>query len=54
MKAHLEGGEGLIMSPKHLDRAASVDFCGACHQTWVDVQMGDALGAATARFPAYG
>lgn len=54
MRAHLEGGEGLIMSPKHLDRFASVDFCGACHQTWVDVQMGDALGAATARFPVYG
>ena len=53
MKAHLEGGEGLIMSPKRLDRVASVDFCGACHLTWVDAQMGDVMGAATVRFPAY-
>ncbi len=54
MKAHLEGGEALIMSPKRLDRVASVDFCGACHLTWVDVQMGDSRGEATARFPAFG
>ena len=53
MKAHIEGGEGLTMNPKHLDRTASVDFCGACHMTWVDVQLGDLTGASTVRFPAY-
>jgi hypothetical protein len=53
MKSHVEGGEGLIMNPKRLDRTASVDFCGACHMTWVDVQLDEAAGAATVRFPAY-
>lgn len=53
MKAHVEGGEGLIMNPKHLDRTARVDFCGACHMTWVDVQLGDLTGPPTVRFPAY-
>ena len=53
MKSHVEGGEGLIMNPKRLDRTASVDFCGACHMTWVDVQLDEATGAATVRFPAY-
>ena len=53
MKSHVEGGDGLIMNPKRLDRTASVDFCGACHMTWVDVQLGDAIGSATVRFPAY-
>jgi hypothetical protein len=53
MKAKLEGGEALIMNPKRLDRTASVDFCGACHMTWVDVQLGDVTGPPTVRFPAY-
>jgi|HubBroStandDraft_4_1064222.scaffolds.fasta_scaffold00186_20 hypothetical protein len=53
MKSHVEGGEGLIMNPKRLDRTASVDFCGACHMTWVDVQLDEATGASTVRFPAY-
>jgi hypothetical protein len=53
MKANIEGGEALIMSPKRLDRTASVDFCGACHMTWVDVQLGDVTGPPTVRFPAY-
>ena len=53
MKAGVEGGEALIMNPGHLERTASVDFCGSCHMTWVDVQMGDLTGAPTIRFPAY-
>ena len=53
MKAGIEGGEGLTLNPRHLDRAASVDFCGACHMTWVDVQLGDVTGQLTVRFPAY-
>jgi hypothetical protein len=53
MKAGVEGGEALIMNPGRLDRTASVDFCGSCHMTWVDVQLSDATGAPTIRFPAY-
>jgi hypothetical protein len=53
MKAGVEGGEALIMNPGHLERTALVDFCGSCHMTWVDVQMGDLTGAPTIRFPAY-
>lgn len=53
MKARIEGGGGLTMNPKRLDRTASVDFCGSCHMTWVDVQLGDLTGASTVRFPAY-
>jgi len=53
MKAGVEGGEDLIMNPGHLDRTASVDFCGSCHMTWVDVSMGELTGTPTIRFPAY-
>jgi len=53
MKAGVEGGEGFIMNPARLDRSASVDFCGSCHMTWVDVQLEDLMGASTVRFPAY-
>ena len=53
MKAGVEGGEGFIMNPARLDRTASVDFCGSCHMTWVDVQLEDASGSSTVRFPAY-
>jgi len=53
MKAGIEGGEGMILNPGRLDRAAQVDFCGSCHMTWVDVQLGDVLGPLTVRFPAY-
>ena len=53
MKADVEGGEGFIMNPAHLDRTASVDFCGSCHLTWVDVELGGAMGSPTVRFPAY-
>jgi hypothetical protein len=53
MKAGVEGGEGMIMNPGRLDRTASVDFCGACHMTWIDVQMGDVKDEASVRFPAY-
>jgi hypothetical protein len=53
MKAGVEGGEGFIMNPARLDRTASVDFCGSCHLTWVDVELGGAMGSPTVRFPAY-
>jgi len=54
MNSKLPGGEGLIMNPAHLSPTASVDFCGACHMTWVDVGMGDVSGPPTTRFPAFG
>lgn len=53
MKAGIEGGEGFIFNPGRLDRTAAVDFCGSCHLTWVDVELGDLTGAPTIRFPAY-
>jgi hypothetical protein len=53
MKAGVEGGEAFILNPARLDRVAAVDFCGSCHMTWIDVQMGDLLGPPTVRFPAY-
>jgi len=51
MKAGIEGGEALSMNPKRLDRASQVDFCGACHMTWVDVQLQDVGDGSTVRFP---
>lgn len=46
-------GAGLILNPKHLSPADSVDFCGACHRTWWDVNQDGLLGIGTLRFPAY-
>lgn len=43
----------LIMNPAHLDPVKSVDFCGACHRTSVDVILSGAKGVNTLRFPAY-
>lgn len=43
----------LIMNPAHLDPVKSVDFCGACHRTSVDVALTGAKGLQTLRFPAY-
>jgi len=54
MKSGVPGGEGLIMNPSHLAPTASVDFCGSCHMTWVDVGLSEVAGPPTTRFPAYG
>jgi hypothetical protein len=43
----------LIMNPAHLGPVDSVDFCGACHRTSVDVVLTGAKGIQTLRFPAY-
>lgn len=53
MKAGIEGGDALILNPARLDRTSSVDFCGSCHMTWVDVQLGGGTGPSTVRFPVY-
>jgi hypothetical protein len=43
----------MIMNPAQLGPVASVDFCGACHRTSVDVALNDIAGILTLRFPAY-
>ena len=52
-KSGMEQGAGLIMNPRRLSPTESVDFCGACHGTFWDVELGGAAGVATVRFPAY-
>jgi hypothetical protein len=42
-----------IMNPAQLDPVASVDYCGACHRTSVDVTLMGIHGMPTLRFPAY-
>jgi len=44
-----------IFNPASMPPTASVDFCGACHRTWVDVAMGmpPNLGAIVVRFQPY-
>jgi hypothetical protein len=48
-----EEGAGLVLNPKHLAPSDSVDFCGACHRTWWDVNQDGLVGIGTLRFPAY-
>jgi len=43
----------LIMNPATLAPPDSVDFCGACHRTRLDVREMGIIGVATVRFPAY-
>jgi Cytochrome c554 and c-prime len=43
----------LIMNPARLTPVASVDYCGACHRTSVDVSLMGVSGILTLRFPAY-
>lgn len=42
-----------IMNPARLGPVASVDYCGACHRTAVDVSLMKLSGILTLRFPAY-
>ena len=46
-------GAGLVLNPARLSPGDSVDFCGACHRTWWDVNQDGFTGIATLRFPAY-
>jgi hypothetical protein len=45
----------VIFNPASLPPAASVDFCGSCHRTWVDVAMGMSpnVGLIAVRFQPY-
>ena len=48
-----EAGAGLIVNLQRMSPADSVDFCGACHRTWWDVDLAGLTGPGTIRFPAY-
>jgi hypothetical protein len=53
MAGQIERGRKLIFSPKHLDPASSVDFCGACHRTFGDVIQMNTAGVVTVRFQPF-
>lgn len=48
-----DSGVGVAFNPAQLSPAESVDFCGACHRTWWDVNLAGLTGLGTLRFPAY-
>jgi hypothetical protein len=49
----LDLGRRSILDPESLDRASSVDFCGACHRTLGDVVQMNVKGVATVRFQPF-
>jgi hypothetical protein len=52
MQSGQEDAAGTILNPGALSPADSVDFCGACHRTSVDVELAGEAGIGTVRFPA--
>ncbi len=48
-----DSGIGVELNPARLSPVDSVDFCGACHRTWWDVNLAGLSGIGTLRFPAY-
>jgi hypothetical protein len=48
-----EAGASLIVNLHRMNPVDSVDFCGACHRTWWDVNLAGLTGPGTIRFPAY-
>ena len=52
-EGRIDAGLKLVLNPAKLDPVDSVDFCGACHQTWADVLQGGAEGLTTVRFQPY-
>ena len=50
---HDNQSPSFIFNPAGLRPTDSVDFCGACHRTSVDVSLGGVTGLLTLRFPAY-
>jgi hypothetical protein len=52
-RAELPGNGALIFNPAHLKPVDRVDFCGACHATSIDAQLGGSMGLPSVRFPAY-
>jgi len=49
----LEGGSKAILNPAHLSPVESVDFCGACHRTSVDVVESGEYNPINVRFQPY-
>lgn len=53
-KVQTEKALTAILNPAHLTPANSVDFCGACHRTMMDVVLnGSANGLSSIRFQPY-
>jgi hypothetical protein len=56
-KARGEATSGLrenhIFNPGRFDTEGLTQFCGACHRTWIQVQMMGARGVETVRFQPY-
>jgi len=46
-------GLAVILNPAKLNPVDSVDFCGACHRTWADVEEAGWEGISTLRFHPY-
>jgi cytochrome c554/c'-like protein len=53
MNAGEISGKDLIFNPTSLKPADSVDFCGACHNSWWDVHLSGSVGLPNVRFQAY-
>ncbi|MFZ1009741.1 MAG: multiheme c-type cytochrome [Candidatus Sulfotelmatobacter sp.] len=45
--------KALILNPRSLSPVDSIDFCGACHRTSVDVVMAQSYGVSNVRFQPY-
>lgn len=48
-----EEGRKLIFNPGRLSPSDSVDFCGSCHGTWMDVKLAGTTGIANVRMQPY-
>lgn len=48
-----EKADAAIFNPGRLGPVALVDFCGACHRTWSDVNEMGAVGVINVRFQPY-
>jgi Cytochrome c554 and c-prime len=54
MKAHRGvSGDNQILNPGRFDTEGLTQFCGACHRSWVQVQMMGIRGVANVRFQPY-
>ena len=50
---NMEDGRFAVFNPGRLGPTAMVDFCGACHRTWSDVNEMKVRGVANVRFQPY-
>ena len=50
---NFEAGKKLIFNPAGLEQVASVEFCGACHRTVVDVSLMGLFDIRNVRFQPY-